>query len=163
MRFTAKDVLQAAVAILAFYPSDVFAAPVFTGRAVACSVDRNPVQLEVSVTNVRSDKGILTVTVYGENPKDFLASGKKLARVRVAARFSVTRVCLAVPEQTSYAIAVYHDENKDHRFNRSLLGLPEEGYGVSNDGISLIGIPSYSDARFNARPGMNSVQISLEY
>ena len=30
-------------------------------------------------------------------------------------------------------MAIYHDANGDHDFNRSLVGLPTEGFGFSNN------------------------------
>jgi len=142
---------------------EVCAEPRFTGTATACVEGGNPVQLQVAVSNVRTGDGLVTITVYGDDPQDFLASGKKLGRVRVAARAGVTDACIAVPERESYAMTVYHDENGDGHFDRNLFGYPLEGFGVSNDGTSLIGIPSYDSARFVAGPGVNRMSIVLQY
>ncbi|MBB4315850.1 DUF2141 domain-containing protein [Roseospira marina] len=144
-------------------PEAARAAPRYTGDATACVEDGHPVRLTVSVFGVRSGDGLMTITVYGDNPDDFLAPGKKLGRVRVAARQGVTEACLAVPERTSYAITVYHDEDGDGDFNRNFFGYPLEGYGVSNDGATLLGIPSYESARFTAGPGENAVSVTLAY
>jgi len=137
--------------------------PVFTGDASPCVESGYPVQLHVSVSGMRSGNGLVAITVYGDDPDDFLAPGQKLGRVRVTAQANVTEACLAVPERESYAITVYHDENGDRDFNRNLFGYPLEGYGVSNDGTTLFGIPSYDAARFTAGPGDNRISLTLQY
>ncbi|CAO3433304.1 DUF2141 domain-containing protein [Azospirillum doebereinerae] len=137
--------------------------PVFTGEGAACSGAAHPVRLHVAVSGLRSSDGMLTLTVYGDNPADFLASGKKLARVRVSATLGTTDLCLAVPLRRSYAIALYHDEDGDGRFRRNAIGYPVEGYGVSNDAVTMMGIPSYESARFAAQPGDNRLSITMRY
>lgn len=48
----------------------------------------------------------------------------------------------------TYAITVLHDENGDEQMNRSLLGVPQEGYGMSMNPPLSIGAPSFEDASF---------------
>ncbi|MFC7554920.1 DUF2141 domain-containing protein [Pseudoroseomonas wenyumeiae] len=62
-----------------------------------------------------------------------------------------------------YAVAVYHDENNDHDFNRTLLGMPAEGYGFSNDAPTVIGLPSFESVRFQVGPEGARVPIRLRY
>jgi uncharacterized protein (DUF2141 family) len=68
-----------------------------------------------------------------------------------------------VPARKSYAVAVYHDENGDHDFNRTLFGLPSEGFGFSRDPETIFGIPSYDSVRFEAGIGDTDVAVSLRY
>jgi uncharacterized protein (DUF2141 family) len=89
----------------------------------------------VTVTGARRAAGNVTVTLYGARREDFLARGRRLARQRVplAAAATAAHACFALSAPGDYALAVYHDENDDHDFNRTALGLPAEGYGFSND------------------------------
>ncbi|MBP2301136.1 DUF2141 domain-containing protein [Azospirillum picis] len=139
------------------------AGPVLTGEAAPCGDSPTQVRLHVEATNVRNDHGMITITVYGDNPAEFLAPGKKLARLRTPAHAGATAACLGVPARRSYAIALYHDENNDRDFNRNLLGFPVEGYGISNDAPAIAGIPSYESARFTATEGDNRLSIRLRY
>lgn len=46
----------------------------------------------------------------------------------------------------AFAVAAYHDENRDDRLNRSMgLGVPTERYGFSNNARGLTGAPRYRD------------------
>lgn len=138
-------------------------APVLTGEAAPCTTAPDQIRLQVAVTGLRNGNGMVAVTVYGDNPADFLASGRKLARIRQPARAGVTEVCLAVPPRPAYAIALYHDENGDGAFDRNLIGLPLEGYGFSNDAPATLGIPGFEAARFTAGRGDNRLTIAVRY
>lgn len=138
-------------------------APVLTGEAAPCTRAPDQVRLHVAVSGVRSGNGTVTVTVYGDDPADFLASGRKLARIRQPARAGVTEVCLAVPPRPAYAIALYHDENGNNGFDRNLIGLPQEGYGFSNDAPTSLGIPGFEAARFTAGHGDNRMTVTMRY
>lgn len=132
-----------------------------TPEAASCGDEGIP--LHVEVHDLHSTAGNLTVTVYGDRPEDFLAPGRKLDRVRVPVTGSETTACLAVPEPGTYAIAVYHDEDDDHDFDRTLLGLPAEGYGFSNDAPALVGLPSFRDAKFEVPADGSRLTIRMRY
>ena len=119
--------------------------------------------VNVEVIDLKNTNGNLTVTAYGDREEDFLAPGRKLLRKRVDITGSTTTVCLAVPKPGTYAIAVYHDEDDDHDFDRTLIGLPAEGYGFSNDAPALAGLPSFSDARFEVESSGRHLTIRMRY
>ena len=53
-----------------------------------------------------------------------------------------------------YAIAIYHDENNNGRFD-TFLGLPREKYGFSNDARVFLGPPKFSEASFDLSDNIN--------
>jgi uncharacterized protein (DUF2141 family) len=148
----------AALAIVA----GVFAA----GPALAdqgCAGTRAPTssRLTVQVTGVRQATGEVAITLYPDDKRRFLAKGGKLARQRVRAA-STVRACFWVP-QGSYAVAVYHDRDGDRDFDRTLVGLPAEGFGFSNDPETKTGLPSLSAVRFRVGAGERLVPIRMKY
>jgi len=129
----------------------------------ACGTGADQVRIQVAVEGLRSARGQVTITLYPDDADRFLAKGGKLARQRVPTSLPATHACFAVPAAGHYAISVYHDEDGDGKFKRSLFGLPAEGYGFSNNPKSLTGLPSLSDVRFVTQPGDNPVAITLHY
>lgn len=116
------------------------------------------VKLTVAVNGVRSPRGEVAVTVYPDEKRRFLAKGGKLARERVRATASV-RACFWVPPG-GYAVAVYHDSDGDRDFDRTLVGLPAEGFGFSNDPETKVGLPPLSAVRFRiAGDTVKSIQM----
>lgn len=120
-------------------------------------------RLLVRVTGAHSARGNITFTLYGEKPASFLAHKGSIAIARVMLNGTQATACFSVSSPGLYALAVYHDENNNHRLDRTLIGLPAEGYGFSNDAPVRLGPPSFSAARFAVQPGDNPVAIRLRY
>lgn len=134
-----------------------------TATACGAQGDAAGPRIEVVVTGARKVAGNMTITLYGGRSEDFLARNGKLARQRVPLHATQAEACFAVSAPGEYAIAVYHDENDDHDFNRNLIGMPAEGFGFSNDAPTTIGLPSFNDVRFRIGPEGGRVQIRLRY
>lgn len=47
-----------------------------------------------------------------------------------------------------YAVAVYHDKNKNGKLDTNMLGIPLEEYGFSNNARGRFGPASWSQAKF---------------
>ncbi len=112
---------------------------------------------------MRQAKGLLAVTLYPDAPGRFLAPKGKLARVRPSASAPVTAACFWLPASGGYAVAIYHDVNADRDFNRTLVGLPAEGYGFSNDAPTKTGLPAFRQARFYAAAKETVIRIRMRY
>jgi uncharacterized protein (DUF2141 family) len=117
----------------------------------------------VQVAGVRSDKGVLVAVLYGDKPDEFLKKGGRMARERVPARPGSVAVCLETPRPGTYAIAVYHDENGNGKFDRSWTGLPTEGFGVSNNPKPMMRAPTLSESAIQVGSGHKVVNIDLRY
>jgi len=138
----------------------------FAGPALAdegCAGTRTPTssRLTVQVTGVRPAAGEVAITIYPDDKRRFLAKGGKFARARVRAQGTV-RACFWAP-QGSYAIAIYHDRDGDRDFDRTLVGLPAEGFGFSNDPETRTGLPPLSAVRFRLGPGERVMPIQMKY
>jgi uncharacterized protein (DUF2141 family) len=48
----------------------------------------------------------------------------------------------------TYAVSVYHDENDNHKLDKSFLGIPLEAVGASCYTAPIMGKPLFSDALF---------------
>jgi uncharacterized protein (DUF2141 family) len=62
-----------------------------------------------------------------------------------------------------YAVAMYHDENGDARFNKGAFGIPKEGYGVSNNVVHRLRAPDFTEARFVLASGVQETTIHVHY
>jgi uncharacterized protein (DUF2141 family) len=128
-----------------------------------CTLSAKEVRLNVQISDMASAEGNVTITIYPDDANQFLAKKGKIARQRVPTVMPVTTACFAVPAPGLYAIAVYHDANDDHDFNRSFIGMPKEGFGFSRNPKTALGLPDFSEVRFEAHAGNNPVEIKLNY
>jgi uncharacterized protein (DUF2141 family) len=119
------------------------------------------IKLQVEATALRNGAGEVAFTVYGSDASKFLARGGKLLRVRTPATSPVTNACFWLPPGR-YALALYHDENADHDFNRVLF-LPKEGFGFSNDASTTAGLPRFKDVVFTLPAEGATVKIRMRY
>lgn len=117
----------------------------------------------IQVHGVRSDKGTLVAVLYGDKPDEFLKKGARLARQRVPARPGSVALCLETPRPGLYAVAVYHDENDNRKFDRSWTGLPSEGFGVSNNPQPFLRAPTHGESAVRVETGHRVVNIDLRY
>jgi uncharacterized protein (DUF2141 family) len=127
------------------------------------SCDARPNAIAVTVTDVRSGAGTITVDLYDDVPESFLKGKRKLSRVRAPARHGTVRLCLVAPKPGIYALAIYHDENANKKFDRNFIGLPTEAYGVSNNPGFRLGPPSHDEAAFSVGAAGIHMEIDLRH
>jgi len=128
-----------------------------------CEGQAGQTKLTVQVTGVRAAKGEMAVTLYPDDAKRFLAPHSKLARVRAVAQAPMTTACFWLPAPGFYAVSVYHDENANHDFDRTVLGLPAEGFAFSNDPPTPTALPPFKAVRFKAGDGETRIKVKLRY
>jgi uncharacterized protein (DUF2141 family) len=120
-------------------------------------------RLYITATGARRVAGNITFTLYGANPAKFLAHMGKLALVHVPLSSTEAVGCFVVSAPGVYAVAIYHDENNDHHFGRTLIGMPAEGYGFSNNARIFLAPPSFRSVQFPVGPGETHIAIKLRY
>ena len=62
-----------------------------------------------------------------------------------------------------YAVASYHDENGNGEFDRTWVGLPDEGLGFSNGAWIKLGPPAFEEAAIELTPEPKVIVVSLRY
>jgi len=60
-----------------------------------------------------------------------------------------------------YAVAVFHDANRDGMLNRNLLGIPREQYGFSNNARGAFGPASWRESRVAVAGDTTEVAIAV--
>lgn len=115
----------------------------------------NSSDLSIKIQNIQNTSGFIHIALY-DNSKNFPKQmGKKLGmKKKVNDILEEGGVILKNLNSGTYAIAVYHDENSNGRFDR-LLGMPIEKYGFSNDAPVFFGPPKFSDASFTLIQNVN--------
>jgi uncharacterized protein (DUF2141 family) len=154
-----RGIFGAVAGLLLMAPAVVPAQP---APPESCDGTPTDTRLYVIVEGLHSDQGLMAYTLYGDDRSKFLAHHGSMGVLRVKATMPTTKACLSLPKAGYYAVAVYHDLNADHSFNRKGL-FPGEPYGLSNNAPTLFGLPSFDSVRFFAHPGDNTIHIRLKY
>jgi len=120
--------------------------------------------VQLNVSGARSDQGKILCSLFREGmgyPDQPDLAYFKTSFVIAQGKGAVRIVNIPAGQ---YAIAILHDENGDNKMNTSLLGLPTEGYGFSNNVMGLFGPPGFSKASFQVASGENKqLLITLRY
>ena len=128
-----------------------------------CTGTPSATWITVNAEGLRSSQGLLAITLYADNPSKFLVRHGSLYVGRVNATQGVTQGCIFVPRPGVYALALYHDENGNRKFDRTGIGFPAEGYGFSNNPATLAGLPSFRSVRLNIPRAGLTTRVQMKY
>ncbi|MCA1662356.1 MAG: DUF2141 domain-containing protein [Novosphingobium sp.] len=149
-------------AALALAASSVLAAPAAAAPS-GCLGNPSEYWLTVAVDGLRNGNGLLTIALYPDDSRQFLAKGGTIKNHRFTATAPSTRACIFVPKPGVYAIAVYHDEDSSRKLNRSGLGLPTEGFGFSNNPATVAGLPAFRSVRLSVPKSGLTTHVRMRY
>jgi uncharacterized protein (DUF2141 family) len=154
-----KMVIPIAVAAMALAPA-ASAQAALGPDAAACASGSNRPAVLVSVNGFKNRAGRVRVQLYGSNPADFLARGKKLRRIDLPVTGAgAMNVCVAVPSPGKYAVAVRHDADGNGK-----SGWNDGGGFSNNPKISLLDLkPSHREVAISVGRGIKPVNVVLNY
>jgi uncharacterized protein (DUF2141 family) len=125
------------------------------------SVSASAAELAITVEGIRSAKGDILLSLYSSAAEWPDHPTHDHNQVQPARLGSMT-FKFQVPPGT-YAATGYHDENGNGKFDRTLLGLPEEGYMFSNNVHPVLSAPSFGSASFAVPPEGKAISIAVQY
>ena len=104
--------------------------------------------LSVRVTALRSNKGQVGCMIYN-SARGFPTDPSAALQRRWCAIVSGASACAFDPLPAgTYAVACFHDENKNGKLDTGLFGIPKEGTVASNHARGFMGPPSFDKAKF---------------
>jgi uncharacterized protein (DUF2141 family) len=129
----------------------------------AASALAHAADLTITVKGVRSAEGAVFLAVYDSDKTFMKAPQAKTTRRWNASKGDLKIVIHDLPAG-KYAIASYHDENGNGKLDTNALGIPEEGYGFSNDARGMFGPPNFSEAAFEFDGKTDkAIALSIQY
>lgn len=122
-----------------------------------------PVQaFELLVTGLRNDEGDVRCSVY-KSAEGFLEPQKALVTVTVKPKQGEALCEFKDLPEGDYALGVLHDEDQDTLMRTNFIGLPREGWAVSNDvPPRMFGAPSFESALKTWKSGERA-QVKIRY
>jgi len=127
-----------------------------------CQSQQSQAKLHLIVQGVRNAKGVMTATLYGDDPHRFLKGAGELKVWREPAVAPVTEMCLWLPGAGTYAVAVYHDAKRAMRFTQGAFGRPTQAYGFSRNPHIFLLPPSLAAVKFPAAVGETTIVVKLK-
>ncbi len=103
--------------------------------------------IRVEVAGIPVIKGSVRATL-DPNPKAFSNAETALQTVEVEVKSHKMILTFTQVPFGDYAVKVIHDKNDNQKLDLSLLGIPAESYGISNNARRRFGLPSFDEAKF---------------
>lgn len=124
-----------------------------------CADEAKHPEIKVTITNVRNSEGNLRLSLYGDEPKEWLEKGMKLLGYDIPAQTGEMIVCMVLPRGNGvYGLAMLHDENMNGKTE-----IFSEGYGFSNNAKAFLKAPGLKKTAFTAEGMRTELIIQLRY
>lgn len=121
--------------------------------------------LTIRITGARNAKGKIGVVLFRDG-KGFPSDITYAVAARQGAidpqTLSATVVFEKLP-QGVYAASVLHDENLTGRMEFDAQGIPQSGYGISNNPDTTQGPPTPEQAKFTVDKPESAIEIKMVY
>lgn len=116
--------------------------------------------LIVEVKSIPNSKGNIFIGLF--RPKDeFPVFGKQYIGKIIPVSGGKLSYSFNELAEGKYAVAVFHDENKNGKLDKNYLGIPVEAYGFSNNARRTFSAPSFEEAEINVKSDV-IISISLK-
>lgn len=113
-------------------------------------------ELEVNLTDIDKKSGQILLAIY-DSEESYNNNGEPIETATVEVyENSITLNFNGLPDGT-YAIKLIHDLNNNGQMDINAMGLPQDGYGFSNN-VGKYGLPPFNAAKFDV---FNSASINV--
>jgi uncharacterized protein (DUF2141 family) len=121
--------------------------------------------LTVHITGIRNVKGKINIALF-RDAKGFpleIDSAVSTQKLEIDPQtLSVTAVFASLPQGT-YAVSLLHDEKLIGRMEFDSQGIPQSGYGISNNPDTSQGPPTAEQGKFQVNQPETTIEIKLVY
>jgi uncharacterized protein (DUF2141 family) len=116
----------------------------------------------VTIDGLKSAQGNVFVGLYAD-PSKFLNGTQNDGMKRVRASTGPITVVFDNLRPGTYAIGSYHDENANDHLDTNFLGLPQEGYALSNGVRAVASKPTFVQAAFTVGAEDKPIALHIRY
>ncbi len=102
--------------------------------------------LTITITDIRDVQGEMNIAIF-DNEAAFDSKTNWVLATEQTVTGSSMQIKIKNLTAGVYAVSVYHDKNNDGELNTGLFGIPQVGFGFSNDAINNFGPPSFNQAK----------------
>ena len=143
--------MRCRVLFLAFAAALIFiASPVSAARII------------VTIDGVHSARGNVFIGLYA-SPAKFLQGNQSDAQKKVRASTGPITVAFDNLPPGTYAVGAFHDENSNDHLDTNFLGLPVEGYALSNGVRAVMAKPTFTEAAFTVGNEDKPIALHIRY
>ena len=117
--------------------------------------------VDIELTGLRSGRGLVHACLT-RDPAHFPECRQDPHAITQSVPASVRRIEFHGIRPGRYAIALFHDENSNHRLD-TFLGIPREGFGFSRNPRIRFGAPRFDQVSVELAPGPFRTTVEMKY
>jgi uncharacterized protein (DUF2141 family) len=118
--------------------------------------------VRVVVATPRNNHGYIICSLF--DSEDTYSKLRPMQRVVVVPALPETTCVFHNVDSGTYMVSAIHDENDNQKLDKNFLGMPKEGYGVSNNHTYAVKGPVFSESTFTVSGASETVlMIQLRY
>lgn len=142
----------------------IFSSLASIGLVVQAKAVEYSANLTVNIKGIKNQTGQICFRIYDSEQGFPLANNNKLKSGCMRITGNSIKKEFPKLKKGTYAIAVIDDQNSNNKLDRDFLGIPEEGFGISNNPIVSIktGIPKFEKASFSLTQHQ-TIEIEMKY
>ena len=110
--------------------------------------------LTVNIVGLKTSEGTVNVQLYDANEQVIKEASGTVNSQKCTVEFT------DLPAGT-YAVQYFHDENDNGKMDTGTFGIPEEGYGYSNDARGFMGPADFKDQIFELKSSKSITLITV--
>jgi len=114
----------------------------------------------IKITGLLSEKGQVKIAVF--NSSETWLGDHPVYNSTIDVTSQVVTWKINDVPYGDYGIAVFHDENKNGKMDKNLLGIPQEPYGFSNNMRVILGPPQWDRSKFVVKGSTTEVSIEVK-
>ena len=103
---------------------------------------RGNISLDMEINNLVSNIGPIYIRILDENENPVIVGTSWV--INYSSKISFDSI-----SPGKYAIQFFHDENENQKMDFSLIGIPKEKFGSSNNVKPILGPPKFEKMLFN--------------
>jgi len=134
----------------------------FAAALVFVAGPASAARIIVTIDGLHTAQGTVFVGLYA-SPAKFLQGNQADAQRRVKASTGPITVAFDNLAPGTYAVGAFHDENGNDHLDTNFLGLPVEGYALSNGVRAVMSKPTFQQAAFTVSNGDKPVGLHIRY
>jgi|JI10StandDraft_1071094.scaffolds.fasta_scaffold564063_2 uncharacterized protein (DUF2141 family) len=117
-------------------------------------------RIVVNTDGYKSEKGFAMIALHNTS-HTFLKKKEPFRKERIAITLGTAKAVFNDIPYGTYSIAVFHDENSNFDLDASIVGIPKEDYGFSNNARKKYGPPKYNDTLFTLDAAEKTLEIRV--
>lgn len=118
-----------------------------TPEEISHDMNQETTNIQLEISGFNNTNGQLAIAIFN-NANSFESENDTYKDSTLIVTGDEMIILIEDVDPGTYAISIFHDENTNEELDVNWLGIPEEGFGFSNNPAIGFSAPEYNDCSF---------------